>query len=355
MSIRVLVAGLGNMGRGHAVAYHDNPEFEVVGLMNRSPVTLPDALAGYPRFTEYHEALAATRPDLVAVCTYTDSHAEYAVAAMRAGAHVFVEKPLAATVADARMVTDCARKTGRKLVVGYILRHHPSWTRLIAEARALGGPYVFRLNLNQQSSGATWETHKHLMQSTSPIVDCGVHYVDVMCQITDAAPTQVRGMGLRLSDEIPPAMYNYGQFQVLFQDGSVGWYEAGWGPMISETAHFVKDIMSPRGSVSIVENDTLDSDDIEGHTRVGALRIHRAQTDASGHFTTPDLIIEMADEPGHQGLCNREQAFVAKAINTDLDLSRHMNDAVQSLRICLAADASIRTGNVIDLATWSPA
>ncbi len=42
------------------------------------------------------------------------------------------------------------------------------------------------------------------MQTTSPIVDCGVHYVDVMCQITDARPVEVRGMGLRLTDEIAP-------------------------------------------------------------------------------------------------------------------------------------------------------
>ena len=54
---------------------------------------------------------------------------------------------------------------------------------------------MFRLNLNQQSSGAEWETHKALMQTTSPIVDCGVHYVDVMCQITDAHPVRVHGMG----------------------------------------------------------------------------------------------------------------------------------------------------------------
>ena len=85
-------------------------------------------------------------------------------------------------------VVATAKETGKKLVVGYILRHHPSWIRFVEEARALGGPYVFRLNLNQQSSGKEWETHKALMQTTSPIVDCGVHYVDVMCQITDARP-----------------------------------------------------------------------------------------------------------------------------------------------------------------------
>ncbi|PKP66968.1 MAG: oxidoreductase [Alphaproteobacteria bacterium HGW-Alphaproteobacteria-8] len=249
--MRVLVAGLGSMGRSHALAYHHNPDFAIVGLVNRTPVALPEALAGYPRHAEYHQALAETRPDLVCIATYTDSHAAYAIAAMEAGAHVFVEKPLAASVADAARVVATAQRLNRKLVVGYILRHHPSWRRLIAEARALGGPYVFRLNLNQQSSGPTWEAHKALMRSTSPIVDCGVHYVDVMCQITDAAPVEVRGMGLRLSDEIAPDMYNYGHFQVLFADGSVGWYEAGWGPMMSDTAFFVKDVISPRGAVSI--------------------------------------------------------------------------------------------------------
>ena len=341
--IRVLVAGLGNMGRSHALAFHHHAEAEIVGLVNRSDVNLPDALQGYPHFQDFHKALHATKPDLACIATYSDSHADYAVASMEAGAHVFVEKPLATTVADAERVVAKAKATGKKLVVGYILRHHPSWIRLIDEARALGGPYVFRLNLNQQSSGATWETHKALMQTTSPIVDCGVHYVDVMCQIAGALPVRVHGMGLRLSDEIAEDMYNYGQFQVVFADGSVGWYEAGWGPMMSETAHFVKDIVSPNGAVSIVTDDHPASDDVDGHTKVGSLRVHRS--DGS------DSVIDLAAEPGHQDLCDAEQAYMLRAIADDIDLTRHMSDAVQSLRICLAADESIRTGRMIDLQT----
>ena len=124
--IRVLVAGLGNMGRSHALAYHTNPEFDLVGLVNRSEVNLPDGLQDYPRFTTFEDGLAATRPELVCIATYSDSHAAYAMAAMRAGAHVFVEKPLATTVEDARALAACAAETGRMMVVGYILRHHPS-------------------------------------------------------------------------------------------------------------------------------------------------------------------------------------------------------------------------------------
>ncbi|MBO9098939.1 MULTISPECIES: Gfo/Idh/MocA family protein [unclassified Rhizobium] len=347
--IRVLVAGLGNMGRSHALAYHNNAGFEIVGLVNRSKPVLDEALHGYTIHADFQTALTELKPDLCSICTYSDSHADYAVMAFEAGCDVFIEKPLATTVADAERVVAAAKAAGKKLVIGYILRHHPSWMRLIAEARNLGGPYVFRMNLNQQSSGPTWETHKALMQTTSPIVDCGVHYVDVMCQITDARAVEVRGMGLRLSDEIAPDMYNYGHLQVKFEDGSVGWYEAGWGPMISETAFFVKDVMSPNGAVSIVMDPNAKSDDIDTHTKTSVIRLHNAETGPDGRFIRPDRDLHMDGEPGHQELCNFEQAYVLKAIRENIDLTRHMHDAVQSLRICLAADESVRTGKTVTL------
>jgi predicted dehydrogenase len=187
------------------------------------------------------------------------------------------------------------------------------------------------------------------MRTTPPIVDCGVHYVDVMCQITDAKCVEVRGMGLRMTDEIAPAMYNYGQFQMLFDDGSVGWYEASWGPMISETAFFVKDVMSPKGSVSIIVEEGSKSADLDTHTKTSRIKLHRAALGPNGDFAQPDEWLSMAGEPGHQGLCDREQAFVLKAITENLDLDRHMDDAVQSLRICLAADESVRTGQAVRL------
>ncbi|TMV83713.1 Gfo/Idh/MocA family oxidoreductase [Thioclava sp. BHET1] len=339
--LRTLVVGLGNMGQSHALAYHADPAFEIVGLVNRSARALPGPLAAYPLSHDYAEALARLAPDVVCIATYSDAHAEMAIAALEAGAHVFVEKPLAPTLAETERVIAKAKASGRKLMVGYILRQHPSWQRLIAEARALGGPYVFRLNLNQQSSGPEWETHKALMRTTPPIVDCGVHYVDVMLQITDAKPVEVRGMGLRLSDEIAPDMYNYGQFQVLFDDGSLGWYEAGWGPMISDTAFFVKDVVSPRGAVSIRMPEEARSADIETHTRTSRLRLHRVGE--------ADRDISMTDEPGHQALCDRQAAFLARAIAEDLDLSRHLAEAAASLAICLAADESVRSGRPVQL------
>jgi predicted dehydrogenase len=354
--LRVLVAGCGNMGASHARAYHKMPEFEVVGLVSRGPASrgaLGKELGGLPEFDDYHAALAATKPDAVSINTYPETHGPYARAAIESGCHVFCEKPLAETVEEAQSIVDAARANRRKLVVGYILRVHPAWIRFIEIARTLGKPLVMRMNLNQQSHGPTWDTHRKLMESMSPIVDCGVHYVDVMCQMTGARPLRVSAVGARLSDELKPGMYNYGQLQVTFDDGSVGWYEAGWGPMMSEVAFFVKDVIGPKGCVSIVkdpnETSAKGSDDIDSHTKTNCIKLHHAGIDANNEFVKADELISTEDEPDHQGLCDREQAYFLRAIQQDLDLSDHMADAVNSLRIVLAADQSVRTGQIVTL------
>jgi predicted dehydrogenase len=343
---KVLVVGLGNMGMSHALAYTRIPGLEVVGVCTRhiDKVKLPEALQNAQKFRDYDTALKALKPDIVSINTLPDTHADYAIKAMEAGAHVFVEKPLADTVENAQKVVDTARRTGRKLVVGYILRQHPSWIRFIEIARELGTPLVFRMNLNQQSNGETWAWHKRLMDSFPPIVDCGVHYVDVMCQMTKAKPIRVQAMGARLSREVKE--YNYGVLQVAFDDGSVGWYEAGWGPMMSETAFFVKDVIGPKGSVSIVmaENAAgVKSDDINAHVKTNQILWHHAD------MSKPDERIDMTDEPGHDDLCEREQRYLVDAIDKNVDLGDHMDDAVKSLRIVMAADESVKSGEAVRL------
>jgi predicted dehydrogenase len=183
----------------------------------------------------------------------------------------------------------------------------------------------------------------------SPIVDCGVHYVDIMGLMTGAKPVSVSAIGARLTDELIPGMYNYGQLQVRFDDGSVGWYEAGWGPMISETAFFVKDVIGPKGCVSIVDKVAGGSDDIDSHSATNSLKVHYSEVNAGGNFAKEDEIIDTHDEPDHQGLCDLEQTFFMSSILEDMDLTGHLEDAINSLRIVIAADESFKTGQTVML------
>ena len=346
------------MGKSHALACERLSEFEVCGVVTRTAAGRADLMSclegsgeAVSGFDDFEEALSVTQPDAVIISTYPDTHASFALMALEAGADVFLEKPLAETVAEAEAVVRRAEELGRKVMVGYILRHHPSWIEFIKMAQTLGKPLVMRMNLNQQSKGREWETHKALMSSISPVVDCGVHYVDVMCQMTRAKPLRVSGIGARLSEELPEGKINYGHLQVSFDDGSVGWYEAGWGPMMSETAFFVKDVVGPAGSVSIAASEAGGegaSSTVDAHTRTEALRVHHAILQ-EGEFLKQDDWISMKDEPSHEELCMREQQSFARAIRENLDLREHLADAVNSLRIVLAADESFRTGQTVDL------
>ncbi|KIO76768.1 oxidoreductase [Pedobacter lusitanus] len=352
-NLRVLVVGCGNMGASHATAYHTLDGFEICGLVStgNSKKVLNEKLGGnYPLFSDYEEALRLTSPDAVCISTYPDTHEAFAVKAMENGCHVFIEKPLADSVEGAERVAAAARQYGKKLLVGYILRYHPSWQKFIGLSSEMGRPLVMRMNLNQQSQGAKWTVHRNLLKSLSPIVDCGVHYIDVMCQMTRSKPVQVSAIGARLSPDISEDTYNYGQLQIRFEDGSVGWYESGWGPMISETAFFIKDVIGPKGSVSIVAKDAGSagkSASIDAHTKTESIKVHYADLDEKDHFSKADTWIDLVDEPDHQELCNREQRYFLKSIREDIDLIDPTNDAVNSLKIAFACDESVKTGKIV--------
>lgn len=355
MKIKILVVGCGNMGISHALAYHELTEFQICGLVSKgnSKELLNEKLGGgYPLYNDFYTALKDSQPDAVCISTYPDTHEEYALAALEAGCHVFLEKPIADSVEGAERVAEAARRLNRKLVVGYILRVHPSWIKFIEVAQTLGKPLVMRMNLNQQSRGYMWDVHRNLMKSLSPIVDCGVHYIDVMCQMTRSKPVWVSAIGARLTEDIPEGNYNYGQLQIRFEDGSVGWYEAGWGPMMSETAYFVKDVIGPKGCVSIAGKNAAaegNSDNVDAHSKAESLKVHNAAIDARNEFTEEDRWIDLSDEPDHNELCKREQLYFLKAIAEDLDLNDHLDDAVYSLKVAFACDESVKTGEVVRL------
>ena len=244
---RVLVVGLGHMGMSHALAYARIPDFEVVGLCTRR---IADASAAGGARGRGALRRLRRRARRAHAGRRLDQHAARHARRLRdqgdGGRRARVRREAAGAdgrerAAGRRHGAAHEAKAGHRLhpppssVVDQVRRDRPAAghaARLPHEPQ----PAVDRRELGRRTSACS--------QSFSPIVDCGVHYVDIMCQITPARPTRVHALGARLTDEV--SMYNYGMLQVAFDDGSVGWYEAGWGPMMSETAFFVKDVIGPR-------------------------------------------------------------------------------------------------------------
>ena len=347
---KVLSVGAGFMGILHAKAYEQIAGVRNVGIITRnysSSEKLADILGGdIPRFTNFEEALEQTSPDAVAISTYTDSHYDYVSAALNRGLHVFVEKPLAETIDQSQKLFDLANRVNRKLYVGYILMTHPSWNKFTDIAHKLGKPLAMRMNLNQQTKGDFYDTLYNIMQVQSPIVDCGVHYVDIMYQMAQCRPVRVHAIGCRNWDLVPEHIYNYGQLQVEFEDGSVGWYEAGWGPMMSETAYFIKDIVGPEGAVSICPAKGR-SDDKDHHVEANTIIRHYAEQ-KDKEFIREDEVIHI-EEPDHDGLALLEQQAFIDCIRNDTDMSSHQDRVMTSLRIVFAADQSQKTKQVVEL------
>ena len=334
----------------HAKAYRDIEGVENVGIVTRnygSSEQLATSLGGdIPRFTNFEKAIAETSPDAIAIGTYTDSHYDYVKRGLELGLHVFVEKPLAETMEECRELFQLAKEKKRILYVGYILMTHPSWSKFIELSHDLGKPLAMRMNLNQQAKGEFLNTLKNIMQIQSPLVDCGVHYVDIMCQMAQCKPVRVHAVGCNNWDKVPQSICNYGQLQIEFEDGSVGWYEAGWGPNMSETAYFIKDVVGPKGAVSIrVDSDR--SDDKDHHVEANTLIKHHAEQ-VDNEFVHEDEVMKI-DEPDHEGLALLEQEEFINCIRNDACMASHEERVMTSLEIVFAADQSIAEKQVIEL------
>src|ERR1700739_1907463 len=128
-SLRILVVGCGNMGASHARAFRNMREVEIVGLVSRgeSKHHLASNLSlQVPLFDDVGIALASLAPDAVCISPYPDTHEAFTLAAIEAGCHVFVEKPLAPDTEGAHRMVEAAQGAGRRRVVGYFFPHPPT-------------------------------------------------------------------------------------------------------------------------------------------------------------------------------------------------------------------------------------
>jgi predicted dehydrogenase len=190
--INVGVMGLGMMGLTHLDVYAKLAGAKVVAISDKDPNRLEgkvkaqgnvegqaqggfDFAAVGKKYAEGRDMIADPAVQVVDVCLPTHLHVDYALAALNAGKHVFIEKPLARTHADAQRLADAAAKSSGIAMVGMCLRFWPGWTWLkdavvnqtygkvlAAHFRRVashpGGPFYLNGDLN---GGAALDLHIH--------------------------------------------------------------------------------------------------------------------------------------------------------------------------------------------------
>ena len=139
-------------------------------------------------YMDYHELLADKSIDVVHVCTPNRSHCEITVAALESGKHVMCEKPMAKTAADARLMLETAKKTGKKLTIGYQNRFRPDslLMKRAAEEGELGDIYFAKAHAIRRRAVPTWGVFlNEYEQGGGPLIDIGTHALDLTLWMMD--------------------------------------------------------------------------------------------------------------------------------------------------------------------------
>lgn len=200
--------------------------------------------------TDWKKAINLDAVDIVIICTYPSTHLEILRECINRGKHVLCEKPIAQTLEEGEDIIRLIKENPHtKVLIGYILRHNKTYMRVaqMIQSGAIGKPIVMRMAQNHHTMD--WEKYLNLICETSPILDCGVHYIDVMRWFTGAELTEVSGIGLRTEADVPINRYNYGLMTAKLSDGSVAYYEAGWGNTMA--ADNLKEFVGPKGRIRI--------------------------------------------------------------------------------------------------------
>jgi predicted dehydrogenase len=172
--------------RGHAPGYRAAPGVEVAALCDIKADRASAAAQelGIPKvYTDYREMLAQEKLDLVSVCSPNAFHAEMTIAALRAGAHVLCEKPMALTYADAQAMIAASREAGRSLTVGFHNRYRPEMRAVYDALRdgKLGKIYYAKASMLRRSGipgYGSWFTNKDLAGGGA-LMDIGCHILDL--------------------------------------------------------------------------------------------------------------------------------------------------------------------------------
>lgn len=191
---RVGIVGCGGIANGkHLPSLSKLANVELTAFCDIVPERAEEAAAKYgidgaKVYADYREMLKEEQLDIVHVLTPNDSHAEISIAALEAGHHVMCEKPMAKSAADARKMVEAAKRSGKKLTVGYNNRFRPDslYLKKLCEAGKLGHIYYAKAHAIRRRAVPTWGVFlDEEKQGGGPLIDIGTHALDLTLWMMD--------------------------------------------------------------------------------------------------------------------------------------------------------------------------
>jgi len=249
---RVGIIGVGAIGTSGHLPGYQSAGAEVVAVADvaegrAAKVAEEHGIAA--SYVDYGEMLANESLDVVSVCTPNALHGQMTVDALKAGAHVLCEKPMALTLAEARNMVETAKAEGKGLSIAHTLRHRPENERIreMAASGALGDIYHVKVSYLRRSGipgYGSWFTNRDLAGGGA-MMDIGCHMLDlglwfmghpqptsVLAATYAPLGTQAKGLGGWGADQFtPPARFDVDDFAtafVRFEGGATLTVEACW-------------------------------------------------------------------------------------------------------------------------------
>jgi UDP-N-acetylglucosamine 3-dehydrogenase len=249
------VIGLGFFGEKHAEVLAKQPTAELRAICTRSAARrqeLKRRLKVPDDYEDYHDLLADPGIEAVSIVTHVDDHPAPTLAALKAGKHVLVEKPLARTAADCDRIIAAAEKAGRILMVGHICRFNPRYalTRQRVAAGEIGE--VVSMYARRNIPAARSAT---VLEKIGPLLGDGVHDTDLMLWISGGRIESVYALEHRIRKLKYPDL---GWAMYRFAGGAIGVIENAW--CLPEGTpfriHEQLEIIGTRGAIYVHGGDT---------------------------------------------------------------------------------------------------
>ena len=326
----VAIIGCGGMGEAHIQEnyYKDNIRFTYACDCDLERAAMFQRKYGVDYITsDYKECISDDNVDIVIIATRPKSHLDILRACIQYHKHVLCEKPICDTLeAGSTFLRLVKEHPEIKVLVGHILRHNKTYQRAaeMIQAGAIGKPVIFRMVQNHHTMN--WERYLSMLQEVSPLLDCGVHYADIIQWFTGAKVTDIHATGVRSEKDVPVGNYNYGLVTMRMSDGSVGYYEAGYSNTLS--AQNVKEFAGPKGRIRII----FAKDRQE----------HQEEGDLIEFYRYPEKEYEMINIRCSRKPTGEQFEYLLQMIENNLPPVPSMEEVKEAFDIMIQADTMIK-------------